>query len=132
MSVYDLDMRLISILALCWFSTAAHADENWTVNRNQAKCLFEHLPRYLESGDEPIVIFLSVCPTVDRMEALAKLQQNNGALPAGPSIIITPEGEERPVDDVIVYTKAELECLLNIELQNFEGFVLLPLEPCGS
>lgn len=102
------------------------------VGRDQAKCLFNNLPEYMDSGDEPVVIFLNVCPTADRMEALAKLQQNNGALPAGPTIMITPDGLERPVDDVIVYTQAELACLRNTDPQDFEDFVLLPVAPCGS
>jgi len=122
------------ILVLCALGTVmlpgshALAQDNWVLLPEHATCLIDHLPQYLEADGEPIVIMLRACPIVDRREALRNLQQNSGALPR---VTVAPDGS--PIDEVIVYTRFELNCLLNMgrDLDLSEAPVLLPQNPCG-
>jgi hypothetical protein len=107
------------------------AQENWVVNPDQAACLIQNISEYQVSKDEPIVIFLDVCPTVDRMEALRKMQKNSSTLP-GPRVYVLEDGSEKEADKVIVYSRDELECLRQLNVATSVAPVLLPQRPCGS
>lgn len=107
------------------------AQENWIVNPDQASCLIENIEEYQVSEDEPIVIFLDVCPTVDRTEALRRMQKNNSTLP-GPRVYVLEDGSKKEADKVIVYSKDELECLRQLDISTSVAPVLLPQQPCGS
>lgn len=101
------------------------ADGSWALLPEQASCLLDNLEEYRASGSDPVVIFIRVCPVVDRMAALQALQQNNSALPR-----VTEADDGTPLDEVIVYLLEELECLASIALDTSNSPVLLPRTPC--
>ncbi len=107
------------------------AAENWVVDPDQADCLIQNIGEYQVSKDEPVVIFLDACPTVDRMEALKMMQKNSSTLP-GPRVYVLENGREKKADKVIVYSKDELECLRQLNIATAVAPVLLPQQPCGS
>lgn len=112
-------------LSLVVCGSGAGAQETWALLPDQASCLMANLETYQQAETAPIVIFVQVCPVVDRLEALQALQQNSGSLP---SVTVTDEG--RPLDEVIVYTSEELACLGALELDLSATPVLLPQKPC--
>lgn len=83
-------------------STATGA-ESWRISPKDAACLLENLETYKGADDNPIIVFLEVCPEVDRQKAIAALQQNSA-----PGL---RESEDGNFDSVIVLTKEELECV---------------------
>lgn len=120
--------RSACLLALLGTPHSAYSQEGWRLTPEDASCLQENLTSYEASTDEPVVIFLRVCPVVDRAEALRQLQQNDAGLPAGPSVVVAPDGA--PFDEVIVYSRSELTCLRTI-LSTAEGSpIILPQSPC--
>jgi len=122
---------ILAGLVLGFIPNSVSAQDNWTVPIQQANCLLENLWLYQSSDNDPIVVFLTVCPTVDRLEAMSKLQQNNGSLPAGPSVVVLEDGSERLADEVLVYTRDELLCLEELEVDLAATYALLPKDPCA-
>jgi hypothetical protein len=104
-------------------SLTAFASERWVVDPADAKCLMEHIEDYRKSDDDPVYIFLRACPTVDRREALSKLQRNSGTG-------IRTRAQEG-LDEVIFYTPADLNCLLERGATIAGDPVELPKEPCN-
>ncbi len=106
-------------------ATQAPAQATWSLLPDDAACLIEHLNDYFAADGEPIIIMPHACPIVDRMEALRSLQQNSGAQP---HVTVVPEGSA--IDQVIVYTHAELNCLRELRLEMSGLPVRLPQNPC--
>ena len=77
--------------------------ESWRISPKDASCLLENLEAYKSTDDNPIIVFLEVCPEVDRQKAIAALQQNSA-----PGLRETEDGT---FDSVIVLTKDELDCI---------------------
>jgi hypothetical protein len=88
-------------------SGSALAEEQWTVITQHVQCVLENINSYKESGQEVLMIVLSACPEPDINKALASLTQNS----AVPGIGISGSIAAETIDNVIVYTPAELECL---------------------
>lgn len=107
-------------------ASPASAQEVWKLSSDQARCVISNLPEYQKSEAVPIVIFVQVCPTVDRMEALQALQQNSSTLPR-----VTVAEDGTALDQVIVYTAEELLCLKSLQLDLDTSPVLLPQKPCS-
>jgi hypothetical protein len=101
------------------------AQETWSLLPEDATCLIDNLDGYIAADGEPIIIMLRACPIVDRTEALRSLQQNSGAQPR---VRVAPDGSA--IDEVIVYTQAELTCLRELSLETSGLPVLLPQAPC--
>lgn len=108
-------------VSLC---TTANAQDAWAILPDQASCIIENLPKYLDSGKQPIVIVVSVCPVVDRVEAMRKMQQNSGL----PRVTVAADGTS--LDELIVYSREEIECLSRLQIDLVASPVMLPKTPC--
>jgi hypothetical protein len=74
------------------------------VKREQLKCVIDHLKTYSESKEDPVIIYLSICPeTTMTTDAIRKLQQNSLPNPG--------QGQAAPLETVLVLMKSELGCL---------------------
>jgi len=74
------------------------------VKREQLKCVIDHLKTYGESKEDPVIIYLSICPEVTMTpEAIRKLQQNSLPNPG--------QGQLSALETVLVLLKSELRCL---------------------
>lgn len=117
--------KFVVLASLASISTNSLANEAWNVLPEHATCMLSNLEAYISSKSEPVVIFLQVCPTVDRQEALSKLQQNSGVTP---HVKTLPNG--KAFDEIIVYTREELACLRTSSFNVSQSPVLLPRKPC--
>lgn len=117
---------MASVSFVC--ATLAYAQESWVVSQSEAACLLKNLDAYLDIKDEPVVIFVRLCPETDMREAMRRLQKNSSGLPSGPSVRITPDGAQ--FDEYLVYSRTELACLKNISLDVKTSPVHLPQHPC--
>lgn len=123
-------LRISTLLlsGVAWMSLPNPAfpdSDEWLIPQEQARCLFENLPRYQSSTADPVVIFVIACPVVDPTEALESLQTNN-ALPA-----VRESSNESAIDEVIVYTLEELRCLKTGGIDTSDPIVGIPKAPCG-
>lgn len=96
--------------------------QTFTVSETDALCLLENKQAYLGDGAEPVIIFAPACPETDLTVGMRTATQN-APMPR----IKTADGDE--VDTILVYTRAELECL-SAELVVFDaGRAILPAKP---
>lgn len=109
----------VSLLAV--WPAYAQDDEYWQVPRAQAECLLKHAAEYAEAGLSPTVIYLLDCPGNDPAVAFAQMQSNS----------ILPKGTngQAAFDMILVYTPAELECLVSVEIALDAEPVQLPKRP---
>ncbi|GGL74287.1 hypothetical protein GCM10011392_31030 [Wenxinia marina] len=106
----------------CVTASADDAGDVWRLDPEAAGCLVQSLETYRAAPVEPVIIVLGACPQVDPVAALARMTQSNG----------TPRVRTAPgdgPDEVIVFTRAELECLDAGEFVESDGVVLVPRVP---
>ena len=116
--------RITCSAAFICVGVTAVAQDSWAVLPEQATCLIENLEQYREADQPLVVIFVKVCPLVDRLEAMQALQQNSGV----PHVTVAPDGTA--LDEVIVYSRQEIDCLARLSLDLAVSPVLLPKKPC--
>ena len=110
--------------ALFCLSSAAFAQDVWTLDVAAASCLLNNAQKYSEASGDPIVIFVKACPIVDKAEAIRSLQQNS-ALPS-----LNETGQDGPkTDDVVVFTRKELQCLATLKVPEGATMVAIPKNP---
>ena len=99
-------------------------DVSWRVSAADAECFLSNIDQYRRVTDDPVVIFIAVCPETDRQKAIEKLQKNSGT---------GLRSSEDSQDGILVYTQAELDCLSKIyeSVRGESSIVFLPKEPCG-
>lgn len=116
-------MKLVTTAFLC-LSTPLFAQDVWTLDANAASCLLSNAHKYSEASGDPIVIFVKACPIVDKAEAIRSLQQNS-ALPS-----LKETGQDGPkTDDVVVFTRKELQCLATLKVPDGAIMVAIPKNP---
>ena len=98
-------------------------EAGWKVTYDQASCLLDNADSFLDSEVDPLIIVIAACPIVDLAEALEQFPVNS----TFPSITEIPE---QKMDPVIIYTRAELACLVSIGIGNKSDPMELPREPC--
>jgi hypothetical protein len=85
------------------YGLAQQRKDERLVEREHLRCLIENLDKYSVLNQEPLVIYLVICPeTALTSASLEKLQRNS--LPQ-------PIGSNTPIENVLVVNKAELQCL---------------------
>lgn len=114
---------ICSIVPAC-IGFSVNAQETWAILPEQASCLISNLSQYRKADGQPIVIFVRVCPVVDRIEAMQALQKNSGM----PHVTVTPDGTD--LDEMIVYSREEIDCLAELAIDLTTSPVLLPKTPC--
>jgi|TARA_R110000787_G_scaffold36877_1_gene93994 hypothetical protein len=118
---------MVSISAFCGLhaASALSAEKVWRVNQEHARCFLNSLADYQNSVDNPITIYLKVCPIVDRRAALRALQVATSIQPSV-SVLATD------VDEKLLYTHEDLSCLSGFEIDPGEPLVELPRAPCAQ
>jgi hypothetical protein len=94
-------------VVLAWISVstsvAAQTDETERlVKREQLKCVLDHLQTYSASDEDPVIIYLSICP---------KTTMTRDGTSSEDSLPTLGAGEITPVENVLVVLKSELPCL---------------------
>lgn len=102
----SLAATVVAYPALC----AAANDEEATghiFRKDQLRCVIDHLDKYEASPNDPIIIFLEICPdltvTPARLAKITKFEL--------PTIAGTPDRQGKPERHLSI-KKAELKCLL--------------------
>lgn len=103
----------------------ASADEEWVAVTVDVQCVLDNAQVYRDSGQNILMIVLSACPEPDVTKALATLTKNS----AVPGIAVGADAPKEKIDDVIVYTPAELDCLLAAPLDLSGPVTRLPKKP---
>ncbi|MEM1155357.1 MAG: hypothetical protein AAGI44_14560 [Pseudomonadota bacterium] len=88
--------------------------------------MLDNIDLYLERSDgNPIVVVLPACPETDTNAALGALQQNSGAQPG-----VTVRQDDDSLDEIVFYSRSELNCLKGLSLDLSRATVDLPQNPC--
>jgi hypothetical protein len=89
------------------------------------KCILEHKQDYLKLTEEPIVIFPSLCPSVDPSPAeLARVAEN--------SLLPTIPTDPNAPTTFIALTRTQLECMLNASNKAVQSITVGKNEPAFS
>lgn len=106
-----------------------YAQEDWVVRSESAACLLENASAYQSSGQDVLMIVMSACPETDINKALALLTQNSAIPGIGVSSTARSLDEEQSVDDIIIYTPAELACLSAAQIKTAGAVTMIPKKP---
>ena len=103
--------------------------EDWLVKSEHAECLAKNIDAYVDAQSDPVVIFLEACPIADMQQAMASLQQNM----TQPKIKQVDDGSGPAIDDIVVFSKADLACLKRVFPIVSGKAMRLPKNPdCGD
>jgi len=104
----------------------AEDDTSWYVDASDYACFVENIEAFLDAPSDPVVIVLTRCP--EPSMSLSDLVTNSGA-DENPTEVFG--NAEVTVTELLIYSKAELECLRDRIVARSEDLVELPKEPCG-
>ena len=92
------------------------AQENeWLIPAETATCIRDNADCYASLGTDPVVIIVAACPETDMAKALSKTATNTGTTTVAPG------------DSVLILSKAELACLVTLDLvTDADGLVRIP------
>lgn len=117
----------ISVAGL-WSAVDAQ-QAGYLVNRDHLRCVIDNIDRYKSSPQDPVIIFLEICPETELPpEVIAGSATNE--LPPIKGTLTPPDKPERHLS----LRKAELGCLArfrNLVESATESTVLLPANICG-
>lgn len=98
--------RYLMVLTVFFLSVKPiKAEENILVDKAAMKCVLDNIGKYIQSPDDPVIIFLKKCPkvTVDEETILSEAYNSLPNLEAS-------KDNAQPTN-VISFTKKELNCL---------------------
>lgn len=117
------------MLAILFLSVApVKAEENILVGKDAMKCVLDNIEKYIQSPDDPVIIFLKQCPkvTVDEETILSEAYNSLPNLEASKDNV--------QATNVISFTKKELNCLAvekNKKLLDKGQFYEIPQKICN-
>jgi len=117
---------LVGSLGLCVGQVRAQDASAWYVNATDYACFMQNLDAFLEAPSDPVVIVLTRCP--EPSMSLSDLVTNSGAEPDNGAVF---QSLDVTVTELLIYSKAELECLREQVVEQSADLVQLPKEPCG-
>lgn len=114
-------------LAVIISSNGVFAQETavWVVESAKIRCVFENISVYLASKNDPVIVYLDACPETDMVAVFREMTKNSTI----PTIRRRDKAPNEP-EQVIVFTKAELECLSRHMPDTTNTLTRLPRKPC--
>jgi hypothetical protein len=96
----------------------------WNLKADQAACLQKNVDAYLALNEDPLVIFLAACPETDLVKIMAQSSQNMAIA----EVDRQEDSAEQPAE-VITFTRAQLQCLMDLKLESGQAVVQVPRDP---
>lgn len=115
----------LSVFAIFATNNSANANDYWHIKSTHYACLIDNINIYQSVSDNDVIIFLDECPEVDVVKIISNRAQNS----ALPDVGRKDQTVDQPAE-VIVLSKESLSCLVNLNVPDESGLVLLPKEPC--
>ena len=112
-----------TLMALGIATSEAAESDFWNVSSELAQCVHENAGVYLASEQPVVMIFVKACPEPDPLKAMNALTKNS----AVPSIGVGTE--DSIFDDIIIYTRDEIECLSKQSFDYSGTVTRLPKKP---
>jgi len=116
---------LLLIFALYLSSFALAEKQNWYVKQEHFTCLQNELKNYLAQSGDQFVIFISECPERDVVAILLRKTQNSSQ----PAIKKEENTPSNPAE-VITFSRKELECVANLQIETSQKIISIPRNPC--